>query len=143
MPQPHDAQPIGGLVADWQAAAVPERRPLQGRLCRLEPLDIAAHGEALWQAINLPGGERNWTYLPYGPFADEAAYRDWLTEMAGQRDPLFFAVVERASGRAVGVASFLRIAPAFECWLAPGNFDEQGRQRELLSALTQRAHAVR
>ncbi|MDW5375976.1 GNAT family protein [Halomonas sp. HP20-15] len=112
MSQLQDSHPVGEPVSGWQGAAWPERRRLGGHFCRLEPLDAAVHGEALWQATTLPGGEHNWTYLPYGPFADEATYRDWLSEMAEQRDPQFFAIVELAGGQAVGVASFLRIAPA-------------------------------
>jgi RimJ/RimL family protein N-acetyltransferase len=52
---------------------------------------------------------RNSTYLAYGPFAELAAYRAWMTERCLGDDPLFHAVVERKSGLAVGVASFLRI----------------------------------
>ena len=48
-----------------------------------------------------------------GPFADFESYRAWLSESARTSDPLFFAVVETASGRAVGVASYLRIAPQY------------------------------
>ncbi len=54
---------------------------------------------------------RNWTYLPYGPFLDLASYRNWATEMAAYRDPLFFAIVDLVSEQAVGVASLMRIAP--------------------------------
>ncbi|WP_136066570.1 GNAT family N-acetyltransferase [Modicisalibacter radicis] len=111
MSQLEDSPPVGDPVPGWRGAAWPERRILQGRLCRLEPLDEPSHGEALWGAMSLPGSERNWTYLPYGPFPDQTAYRHWLAEMAGRRDPLFFAIVDEASGLAAGVASFLRIAP--------------------------------
>ena len=33
-------------------------------------------------------------------------------------------------------------AEAFEAWLAPANFDEDGRQRESLAALRQRSTAT-
>jgi RimJ/RimL family protein N-acetyltransferase len=39
-------------------------------------------------------------------------FRDWLEQQSGTRDPLFFAVVDPASGEAVGVASYLRISPS-------------------------------
>ena len=53
-----------------------------------------------------------WTYLPYGPFPDLAAYRTWMEAKWLGTEPLFFAIVDAASGRATGVASYLRIDPA-------------------------------
>jgi RimJ/RimL family protein N-acetyltransferase len=53
-----------------------------------------------------------WTYLAYGPFADHGAYNAWLAGAAESDDPLFHAIVDGRSGRALGVASFLRIEPA-------------------------------
>lgn len=50
-------------------------------------------------------------YLPDGPFEDEADFRDWLITRAASLDPLFYAIVDRASGRALGMASYLRITP--------------------------------
>lgn len=103
--------PTGTAVPDWQGAQRPERRTLAGRWCRVEPLSAERHGAALWDAMGLPGAERNWTYLPYGPFADERAYQAWLVEVAAAHDPLFFAIVDVMTSDAVGVASLLRIAP--------------------------------
>jgi RimJ/RimL family protein N-acetyltransferase len=54
---------------------------------------------------------RNWTYLPYGPFASAD---DWAAAIQGvQRlsDAMFFAIVLAGSERPVGVASYLRIEP--------------------------------
>jgi len=52
-----------------------------------------------------------WTYLFSGPFATEAAYHQWLAAREHSEDPLFFAVVDGATGRATGLASYLRIDP--------------------------------
>jgi len=81
-----------------------------GRWCRLEPLDPERHAASLFAAYQLDREGHRWTYLPYGPFANEASFRAWLTEMAAKDDPLFFAVLDE-TGEAVGVASFLRISP--------------------------------
>ena len=54
---------------------------------------------------------RNWTYLPYGPFDRSKIIASGSTGVAGD-DPLFHAIIERRSGRAVGVASYMRIDPA-------------------------------
>ena len=52
-----------------------------------------------------------WDYLPYGPFDSLDAFRAFLTETCLGRDPLFYAIIDLASGRAVGMASYLRIDP--------------------------------
>jgi len=106
------AQPVGVALPDWVPPTRPTRAPLEGRLCRLVGLDPALHAEDLFAMNALDPEGRNWTYLPYGPFPDLAGYRTWLESVSRGDDPLFFAIVERATGRAMGVASYLRIAPA-------------------------------
>jgi RimJ/RimL family protein N-acetyltransferase len=84
---------------------------MAGRLCRLEPLDAARHAAALHEANAADREGRNWTYLPYGPFASAAEYAAWVESVQSLDDPVFFAIVDLASGRPVGVASYLRIDP--------------------------------
>jgi RimJ/RimL family protein N-acetyltransferase len=107
---PH--QPIGEIVVDWQEPPFPARGVLQGRFCRLEPLDVSKHAEQLFAANALDSHGANWTYLPYGPFESFAEYRAWLEQQSSMRDPLFFAIVDSTSGEAIGVASYLRISPS-------------------------------
>ncbi|MDN0077206.1 GNAT family protein [Crenobacter sp. SG2303] len=103
--------PLGLPVPDWQGAPFPPRRVLSGYYCRVEPLEVERHAESLWAAMQLPGAERNWAYVTYGPFERFADYRDWLAGMAAQRDPQFYVAVDVVSGEALGVASYLRIDP--------------------------------
>jgi RimJ/RimL family protein N-acetyltransferase len=82
-----------------------------GRHARLEPLDPDRHAADL-HAANLTDKEnRIWTYLAYGPFATLEDYRAWMKSTALGEDPLFHAIVDLATGRAAGVASYLRIDP--------------------------------
>jgi RimJ/RimL family protein N-acetyltransferase len=46
-----------------------------------------------------------------GPFDDRQTFRRYTRESAASEDPLFFAIVDNASGRAVGHAALLRIEP--------------------------------
>ena len=105
-------QPIGPPVPSWTARPRPPRTAMSGRLCRLEPLDAAMHAAALHETHALDREGRNWTYLPYGPFASAAEYAAWVESVQAREDPLFFAIIEAASERPVGVASYLRIDPA-------------------------------
>jgi RimJ/RimL family protein N-acetyltransferase len=104
-------QPIGFPVPGWTARARPPRTPMIGRHARVEPLDPDRHAADL-HAANLTDKEsRIWTYLAYGPFAELEDYRAWMKSTALGEDPLFHAVVDLATGRAAGVASYLRIDP--------------------------------
>jgi len=103
-------QPVGFPVPDWRRPPRPPRAALVGRFCRLEPLDPAHHAEELFAAYALDADARHWTYLPYGPFADLAAYRAWMDATCLGDDPLFFAILD-PDRRPVGVASYLRIEP--------------------------------
>jgi RimJ/RimL family protein N-acetyltransferase len=105
-------QPIGFAVPDWSARPRPMRTVMAGRLCRVEPLDVELHAADLHAANTLDAGGGMWTYLGMGPFAQFDAYRAWLADLPSSQDPLFFAIIDSASGRAVGLASYLRIDPA-------------------------------
>jgi RimJ/RimL family protein N-acetyltransferase len=88
---------------------------MEGRFCRLEALDADRHATTLFAANSEDTEGRNWTYLPYGPFERFEDYRAWAVQYSRGDDPLFFAVIARDSGEAVGVASYLRIDPAMGC----------------------------
>jgi RimJ/RimL family protein N-acetyltransferase len=97
----------------WIPAKPPERQPISGRYARLEPVDPGRHAANLYELSHGPKGDPAiWVYLGYGPFADLKSFRSWLTERAASNDPLFYAVIDLATGRASGMASYLRIVPA-------------------------------
>ncbi len=104
-------QPIGPVLPGWQPPARPAQRRMQGRFCIVEPLDVASHARALFDANGQDHENRMWTYLAYGPFAQFDEYERWLTERAASTDPLFQAFVDRRSGNAVGAGAFMRIDP--------------------------------
>src|SRR5438034_5598704 len=105
-------QRIGFPLADWVTPTTPPREPMQGRYCRLEPLDLDRHADALFQADAADADGRSWTYLAYGPFRDFSSYRMWLSENCLGNDPLFFTVIDRAGDQPAGLVSYLRITPA-------------------------------
>ncbi len=106
------ARPLGPHV-DAAPARRPERRMLDGRFVRLEPLDAAAHGPALWRHVE--GADAVWDYLFDGPYATEAEFQASLAGKAASADPLFWAIVDRNSGEAVGHATLMRQDPAHRC----------------------------
>ncbi len=105
------SKPLGTPLPNWRPPSAPEREVRQGRLCRLEPLDPVRHARDLFEAYSCDVEGAGWTYLPYGPFADPGAYEVWVQSVHLAADPLLFAIVENAGGRALGVAGYLRITP--------------------------------
>ena len=104
-------QEIGFAVPGWTPRPLPPREVMQGRYVRLEPVDDAAHAADLFAAFSLDKDNRIWTYLPYGPFTSEAEVAAWMEKTCMGDDPLFHAIIDLESGKAVGVASYLRIEP--------------------------------
>ena len=107
----HLGQPIGFAVPDQVPAKLPPRTVMAGRWCRVEPLDVARHGAELFAAYAEDREGRVWTYMAYGPFENLAEFQDWMAASCLGDDPLFHAIVEGASGRALGMASYLRAVP--------------------------------
>jgi len=105
-------QPVGFSLDDWRVPDPPSRLPMVGRTCRLEVLDPERHARDLYEANSQDRDDRIWIYLPYGPFESFDAYRNWADDVSKASDPLFHAIVDRATDKAVGVASYLRITPA-------------------------------
>jgi RimJ/RimL family protein N-acetyltransferase len=84
---------------------------MEGRFCRLEPLDPARHAATLYEAYSEDREGRVWSYLPSGPFATVEAYRTLLEGRVAGDDPVCHAIVDLASGLPVGTANYLRIDP--------------------------------
>ncbi len=106
-----DELPVGPPVAPRDVAR-PGRGERRGRFVSLRPVDAAADAEVLFAGSHGdPARERLWTYMAYGPFRDVRTFEDWLSSLMPQQDPLFLTVVDNASGKPVGVVSYLAIRP--------------------------------
>lgn len=116
-------RPVGPIVDPLPPGAAPDLRPLHGRWMRLDPISTSEHGPSLWNAIQ--GQDDIWTWLPYGPFGDEATFFDWLNARETARDPWFYAFVKRDSHEALGMGAFMRLDAANgvieigNIWMAP------------------------
>jgi RimJ/RimL family protein N-acetyltransferase len=110
-------------LAQWHGASPPERKRLHGETVLLEPLDPPRHGDELF--AETAGADSTWDYLAYGPFASRDDFVRWLEQRAPLDDPLTFAIIDRATGTARGLASFMRIDPSNgvieigHIWLSP------------------------
>lgn len=99
-------QPIGEPVA-WGAREPVRPVTLAGRWSRVEPV-ARHHLDALHRALVLESPPSTWTYLPVGPFTDPAGLFGWLRDLADDPGSVPHAIC-LPDGRAVGVASYLRL----------------------------------
>ena len=97
-------------LAGWEPRPRPDRTGLEGRYCRIEPLDPARHGDSLFAASMAPGAEERFRYLSDSP-QDRQGFQAWLEKAAASTDPLFFGVIDTATGRCEGRQALMRIAP--------------------------------
>jgi RimJ/RimL family protein N-acetyltransferase len=103
---------VNGDLSQWRGAPRPERVVLDGRYARLEPLSLERHAVDLFASAREPGADARFAYLFDDVPADMAAFRSWMTGAASTDDPMFFAVIDKATGRAEGRQALMRIDPA-------------------------------
>ena len=104
-------QPIGFPMPDWQPARMPDKSPMEGRYCRVEAI-APAHRDDLYEAFLLDAEGRNWTYLPQGPFDSRDAFNNWFPAHCADSSRITHAIIDQATNRALGIASYLRVDPA-------------------------------
>ena len=104
---------MADVSSPLRPARPPQRGTLAGRFVTLAPVEPDRHAPALFAASHGPAADPAlWTYLPYGPFDDEAALAAFLRDAAASDDPLFFTVLDARGGVPVGIVSYLRMAPS-------------------------------
>ncbi len=104
-------QPIGDEVAGWTGVDWPSRTSMEGRFCRIEPLATEHHLSDLFEAYSDDADGKLWTYMVDGPFRSIDDLRKWMEPASASDDPFFHAVVDLATGKAVGMAAYMRIKP--------------------------------
>ena len=109
-PQPHHTASSIGSLAAWRAPAAISGAAIHGEAATLLPLDAARHGAALHGL--LAGDDEHWRNLPYGPFADEAAFLAWLEAAVQLADTALYAVFAKDGARPLGFLGYRQMEPA-------------------------------
>jgi RimJ/RimL family protein N-acetyltransferase len=94
----------------WTPRPRPLPRVLEGRYARLEPLG-AQHAADLYAASSPPDAAERFRYLLEGAPADLGAMHAWIETVRTGTDPLYFAVIDRATGRCEGRQALMRVTP--------------------------------
>jgi RimJ/RimL family protein N-acetyltransferase len=100
-----------GFAVDPHPAPLPARIVLEGRDVSVVPLDPTAHGDALFGGTAGRKHANLWMYMFDGPFQSRPAFDAALRRWADSTDPRFYAIVDRASGLALGRAALMRVDP--------------------------------
>lgn len=100
-------------LTHWTPRPRPQRGVLEGRFVRIEPLDPTRHLDGLYHELMADtDADRRFTWLPETPPTSRDDLRAWIDRVAPSNDPLFFALIDRATGRVAGRQSLMRIEPA-------------------------------
>ncbi len=99
-------------LKNWTGCPRPERKVLEGRFVRLEPLDAARHGDGLYEASSVEDAADRFRWLFDYPPESREAFQPWLDKAVPSEDPLFFAVIDKASGKVAGRQTLMRIDAA-------------------------------
>jgi RimJ/RimL family protein N-acetyltransferase len=86
---------------------------MEGRLVRIAGLNVKTHWRDLWAAFGSGRGPDVWTYMSIGPLPDEASFKAgirWIEDRSPEWVP--FAILDAATGRAMGTASYMRVDAA-------------------------------
>lgn len=99
-------------LKNWTARQPPAREPLEGRLVRLEPLSASRHGDDLFAAATEGNADVRFRWLAESRPVSRPEFQEWLEKAEASADPLFFAVIDKTSGKAVGRQTLMRIDTA-------------------------------
>lgn len=103
----------GQDLSTWVGAEhCPQRVVIEGRYAVLEPLNPSRHASGLFLATGQPPADDLYRYLFDTPPRDEAEMVAWAQRWAASDDPLFFAVVDKATGRVGGRQALMRFDAA-------------------------------
>ena len=98
------------MSAPQPAKGLPQRAVLKGTYVRLEPIG-PQHVAGLYAAASSSDGRERFKYLFENAPETEADTAAWVQRVAPSTDPMVFAVVDKATGRAEGRQQLMRIVP--------------------------------
>lgn len=99
-------------LTQWKGCQAPDTPVLEGRFVRLERLSAERHGDGLFACSTMEDADARFRWLPELPPVSREAFRPWLDKAEASADPLYYTVIDKASGKVAGRQTFLRIDTA-------------------------------
>jgi RimJ/RimL family protein N-acetyltransferase len=100
-----------GEIVDPSSSPRPRRATFEGRTISLVPLNAQEHLDSLWASTGGPQNEHLWTYMFEDPFQNRSSFEAYLQRKEESNDPLYYSIIDKASGDAVGWAAYMRMKP--------------------------------
>ena len=95
-------------LSNWKGCEPVGRTTMEGRFVKLEPFDAQRHGPELFEASTMRDADGRFQYLLEYPPATLQEYQPWLENAQASVDPIYYAVIDKASGKVAGRQTFLR-----------------------------------
>jgi len=99
-------------LSQWKGCPAPGVAAMEGRFVRLERLSAGRHGDGLHACSTMPDADARFRWLPEYPPENRQAFQPWLERAEASADPLYYAVIDKATGKVAGRQTFLRIDTA-------------------------------
>uniref|UniRef100_A0A914DW52 N-acetyltransferase domain-containing protein n=1 Tax=Acrobeloides nanus TaxID=290746 RepID=A0A914DW52_9BILA len=96
-------------LVNWTDRNLPSHTIMEGKYVRLEPLSIEKHGDALFEIVSQE--KQRLDYLPECPPKDRDQFQQWLIMAESSQDPLYFTIIDKATGKVAGRQALSRIRP--------------------------------
>jgi RimJ/RimL family protein N-acetyltransferase len=104
-------QVIGKALPDFIPRPPLPETDMTGHYARLEAFDTDKHAIDLFTAYSANDGDM-WTYMPVEPFHDAATMARHIRDGIADKGFQTFAIIDSATGKALGQASYMRQDPA-------------------------------
>ncbi len=99
-------------LTNWSGCSRPTGQTLEGRFVRLEKLNAEKHGDELYSAATMIDADDRFRWLPELPPQSRAVFQPWLEAAQASMDPLYYAVIDKKSGKVAGRQTLMRIDAA-------------------------------
>ena len=106
----------GQMIGESMEGYTPGERPsidfLEGCYARIEALSVEKHAEDLLAVYGPDTPREMWTYLFQEPVVDMEELVSLLNQMLARKDRFYYAIIDKATGKALGTFSLMRIDQA-------------------------------
>ena len=109
MPVNKYGQIIGESVVGHTSGKLPAIDFLEGRYARIEALSVEKHAKDLLAVYGPDTPREMWTYLYQEPVGDIEELVTLLNQMLARKDRFYYAIIDKATGKALGTFSLMRI----------------------------------
>lgn len=98
-------------MSNWLPRQPPTRIATDGQYVDIVPLNVDDHAQQLFEAAQTADADAKFTWLAEQAPTELEHFRLWVEKSAASQDPIFYAVIDKDSGRVAGRQALMRIDP--------------------------------